>query len=284
MLLDPKVLVEYWPYILTISILTMVAKMISTFLGAILAGKDLPTSFRAGLTLAQIGEFSFIIATLGSELKVTSDFLYPIAISVSVITSFATPYLVMNSDPIYQWLLPRIPQKFLTSVQNYSQAINDRRTSKNFISIFFEMYGLKILINSIIIVSITLFFAQFVLPEMKNRFTSRFQMELIMLSGALLLCLPFFGPILFGRPSKSLSKMQISVDRAKAYHLGIILCRCLVALFLILFIIGQFSALAAISSFLVLSLGLIYLPISRYAQWIYHYFENGFVENLKKEK
>jgi CPA2 family monovalent cation:H+ antiporter-2 len=94
MLIDPGVLVHYWVPILIITGVTLVGKFLTSGLGALLSGQSLETSVRTGLSLAQIGEFSFIIATLGLQLKVTSPFLYPIAVAVSALTTFATPYLI----------------------------------------------------------------------------------------------------------------------------------------------------------------------------------------------
>ena len=78
----------------------VLGKMLSCGLGAFIAGNDGRTSLRVGMGLSQIGEFSFIIAALGMTLQVTSDFLYPVAVAVSVITTLLTPYLIRAADPL----------------------------------------------------------------------------------------------------------------------------------------------------------------------------------------
>ncbi|RZK45656.1 MAG: cation:proton antiporter [Pedobacter sp.] len=98
-LLNPQMLVQYAIPIIVISIITIIGKVISTTIGAIIAGQGLKTSVQAGMSLTPIGEFSFIIAALGLSLHVTSHFLYPVAISVSAITAFTTPYLIRGADP-----------------------------------------------------------------------------------------------------------------------------------------------------------------------------------------
>lgn len=91
LLIDPKILVEYaWPIAL-ITVAVVLGKMFSCGMGAFIAGNDGRTSLRVGMGLSQIGEFSFIIAALGMTLKVTSDFLYPVAVAVSAITTLLTP-------------------------------------------------------------------------------------------------------------------------------------------------------------------------------------------------
>jgi CPA2 family monovalent cation:H+ antiporter-2 len=97
MLLNPRDLLAHWLPILLISILTIAGKIASTAFGSWITGQSREDSLKAGFAMAQIGEFSFIIATLGLSLGVMSPFLYPVAVSVSVITTFATPYLIQYS-------------------------------------------------------------------------------------------------------------------------------------------------------------------------------------------
>jgi CPA2 family monovalent cation:H+ antiporter-2 len=98
MMIDPHIIAEYaWP-IVVISLVVVLGKVFSCTLGCLIAGVDGRNSMRVGMSLAQIGEFSFIIASLGVSLKATSEFLYPIAIAVSAITTLLTPYLIMVSD------------------------------------------------------------------------------------------------------------------------------------------------------------------------------------------
>ncbi|MBF8774740.1 cation:proton antiporter [Pseudomonas fulva] len=100
LMIDPQVLVDYaWP-IVVITLAVVLGKMVSCGMGAFIAGNDGRTSLRVGMGLSQIGEFSFIIAALGMTLQVTSDFLYPVAVAVSAITTLLTPYLIRAADPL----------------------------------------------------------------------------------------------------------------------------------------------------------------------------------------
>jgi CPA2 family monovalent cation:H+ antiporter-2 len=100
MLLNPVDILNHWKTIIFLSILTIIGKILSTSLGGKITGQDTKTSLQIGLSLAQIGEFSFIIAALGLELGVMRPELYPIAVSISVITTFTTPYLIRFSQQI----------------------------------------------------------------------------------------------------------------------------------------------------------------------------------------
>lgn len=98
LLIEPKLLVEYAFPIAAITVAVIVGKVLACTFGTFAAGHDTRTSLRVGMGLAQIGEFSFIIAALGQSLKVTSGFLYPIAVAVSALTTLATPYLIRSAD------------------------------------------------------------------------------------------------------------------------------------------------------------------------------------------
>jgi len=120
MMIVPHMLWEYfWPIII-LSLLVVVGKVVTCSFGAFVGGKDLHTSLCVGMGLAQIGEFSFIIATLGRELKVTSEFLYPIAVAVSVITTLVTPYLIRGTGGIVAFLERVLPKPFMQSLAVYT--------------------------------------------------------------------------------------------------------------------------------------------------------------------
>ncbi|NVZ59269.1 cation:proton antiporter [Pseudomonas edaphica] len=111
LMIDPQILLQYaWP-IAVITVAVVLGKMLSCGLGAFIAGNDGRTSLRVGMGLSQIGEFSFIIAALGMTLQVTSDFLYPVAVAVSAITTLLTPYLIRGADPLSLKIAAVMPKR-----------------------------------------------------------------------------------------------------------------------------------------------------------------------------
>ncbi|WP_046484296.1 MULTISPECIES: cation:proton antiporter [Pseudomonas] len=111
LMIDPQILLLYaWP-IAVISVAVVLGKMLSCGMGAFIAGNDGRTSLRVGMGLSQIGEFSFIIAALGMTLQVTSDFLYPVAVAVSAITTLLTPYLIRGADPLSLKIAAVMPKR-----------------------------------------------------------------------------------------------------------------------------------------------------------------------------
>src|SRR4029078_11801587 len=112
LLIDPKMLATHWLPILVITIVVVLGKVATCSFGPFMGGNDTRTSLRVGMGLAQIGEFSFIIASLGLTLNVPSAFLYPIAVTVSALTTLTTPYLLRHSDRLVNWFDRKAPAKW----------------------------------------------------------------------------------------------------------------------------------------------------------------------------
>ncbi|UUC18819.1 cation:proton antiporter [Pseudomonas asiatica] len=121
LMIDPQVLIDYaWP-IVVITLAVVLGKILSCGMGAFIAGNDGRTSLRVGMGLSQIGEFSFIIAALGMTLQVTSDFLYPVAVAVSAITTLLTPYLIRAADPLSLKLGKVVPSRLARVLSLYGE-------------------------------------------------------------------------------------------------------------------------------------------------------------------
>jgi CPA2 family monovalent cation:H+ antiporter-2 len=124
MLIDPKLLVQYaWP-ILVITIVVVVGKVLACSFGTFVCGNDRRDSVRVGMGLAQIGEFSFIIAGLGLQKGVTSNFLYPIAIAVSALTTLLTPYLIRATDGVVSWFDRTAPRWLAGHLDSYTRWVS----------------------------------------------------------------------------------------------------------------------------------------------------------------
>jgi len=121
LLIDPKILAAYWLPVVVITIAVVVGKVVACSFGAFVGGNDSRTSLRVGMGLAHIGEFSFIIASLGLTLNVTSKFLYPIAVAVSVLTTLLTPYLIKSADGMVNWFDRVAPRPLVDSLEIYTR-------------------------------------------------------------------------------------------------------------------------------------------------------------------
>ena len=120
MMLAPAMIVKYIIPILIITVVTLVGKLIFSSLGVLLSGQTLKNAVHCGCSLAQIGEFAFIIASLGLSLGVIADYIYPIIVSVSIITTLTTPSFIKGSDKLYEWLEKVLPSKLTEKLARYT--------------------------------------------------------------------------------------------------------------------------------------------------------------------
>ena len=127
MMVDVALIAEYIVPILCIVVAIMLGQTILSTGGFLLAGQPLKTAMQCSFSLTQIGEFAFILATLGTSLHVTSDFLYPIVVAVSVFTTFTTPYMIRLAEPAYAVVERLMPQRWRSKLQDYAEASNDER-------------------------------------------------------------------------------------------------------------------------------------------------------------
>lgn len=160
MLIEPAVLINYAGPILLITIIFILFKTFHVSVGAIIAGQPLRTAIHAGMSQAQIGEFSFIIATLGLTLNVTSTFLYPIAVAVSAITTFTTPYMIKAAGPFSTWIDTKLPVKWKKNMTRYSTAAQSISTASDW-QIVLRAFFAHVLLFSLIILGIIFLFSNY---------------------------------------------------------------------------------------------------------------------------
>ena len=131
MMVDVALITEYIVPILCIIAAIMLGHTLLSTLGFLLAGQPLKTAMQCSFSLTQIGEFAFILATLGTSLHVTSDFLYPIVVAVSVFTTFTTPYMIRLASPAFGVVERIMPQRWRSKLQSYAEASDDDLPESN---------------------------------------------------------------------------------------------------------------------------------------------------------
>ena len=131
MLVEPAILVEYALPIAVIVLAILLGQSLFGSFGYLLSGQTLKTAMRCGFSMAQIGEFAFIIASLGLSLGVISKFLYPVVVAVSVITTFLTPYMIRASEPCYNMLERRLPTSWISTLNHITLSHPSGKTAKN---------------------------------------------------------------------------------------------------------------------------------------------------------
>ncbi len=168
MLIDPTILVQYAVPVLLITFIVILGKTIFVTGGSLLAGLPLKQSLQSGMSLSQIGEFSFIIATLGLSLGVTNDFLYPVAVGVSVITTFTTPYMIRLADPLYKFVEKYLPEKWKTRLTRYSSGAQTIEAESDWKRLL-RSYGIMIVVNSVIIIALILLAINYLSPFVSTK-------------------------------------------------------------------------------------------------------------------
>jgi CPA2 family monovalent cation:H+ antiporter-2 len=157
MMVDVALIIEYIVPILCIIAAIMLGQTILSTCGFLLSGQSLKTAMQCSFSLTQIGEFAFILATLGTSLHVTSDFLYPIVVAVSVFTTFTTPYMIRLAEPAYAVVARVLPAKWISKLErNASDGAEETETNemRQLWRSEFKNYVLILLINSVLCLAI----------------------------------------------------------------------------------------------------------------------------------
>ena len=154
LLIDPALIAKHAVPILIIATVVVVGQVTSGTFGAFVAGHDKRVALRVGMGLAQIGEFSFIIASLGLSLKVTSEFLYPIAVAVSALTTLITPYLLKNSDRLVDWFDRAVPGPVKAWLDLYTRWIGGLRKGSSFANRLVRKWSWQIALNLLLVTGV----------------------------------------------------------------------------------------------------------------------------------
>ncbi len=168
MLVDPHVLTTQWLPIVVLTLTILLGQAVFGSLGYMFSGQPLKTAMRCGFSMAQIGEFAFIIASLGLSLGVISEFLYPVVVAVSVVTTFLTPYMIRAAEPAYDQLEKRIPKIWMRRLNRISSQGQTSETEKSNWRALLSQMGLYTLIYSILSVMVITLLNTFLLPHLRQ--------------------------------------------------------------------------------------------------------------------
>ncbi|AZF13472.1 Potassium/proton antiporter [Pseudomonas sp. R2-37-08W] len=253
LMIDPQILLQYaWP-IAVITVAVVLGKMLSCGLGAFIAGNDGRTSLRVGMGLSQIGEFSFIIAALGMTLQVTSDFLYPVAVAVSAITTLLTPYLIRGADPLSLKIAALMPQRMSRVFGMYGEWLRSIQPQGEgaMLASMIRKIVLQVGVNLALVIAIFFagsFFAARIGGYLEGWISDQSWQKALIWGGALLLSLPFL--IAAYRKLKALSMLlaEMSVKPEMAGRHTQRVRRVIAELIPILSLLVIFLLLAALSA------------------------------------
>lgn len=197
MMIDPQAIIQYRLPVFWITLLTLFGKLFSTTIGALVSGQPLKQSVQVGMSMAQIGEFAFIVATLGLSLGVISDFLFPVVVGASAITTFTTPYMIRYSEPVYNFVVKALPKRWVIVLNNYSFSTQHIQAESNW-KVVMKSYANIALSNGIILLAIGLISVNFLIPFLNTNL----QNPVIRSVAGLVITLGFSAPFLWALMAK----------------------------------------------------------------------------------
>ncbi|MBX2932148.1 MAG: cation:proton antiporter [Chitinophagaceae bacterium] len=276
MLFNPEVVVDYTWTVVIIILATIFGKMITTSFGALLSGQPLKLSVQTGFSLAQIGEFSFIIATLGYSLKVTSEFLYPIAVAVSAITTFTTPYLMKMADPFYNWLNKILPPAWIKSLNRYSNR-SQKQTITNEWQRYIRSWVIQTIILTVFVTAIVLLSSYYILPYTRTRLGDNTWITIVVAIGTAIIIAPFIWSLILPYKRDLLEEI-LKTQKFKGSIYLLHLLKIVIAIFLVGFLLDSFFS-AKISLLVTVLMFITLLFFSKKIQLLYKKIKGQFLIN-----
>ncbi len=284
MMINYDDMIIYAVPILIVTFLTLFGKLFSSTLGALISGQPLKQSVQVGMSMAQIGEFAFIVATLGLSLGVISDFLFPVAVGVSAITTFTTPYLIKLSEPFYNWLVKVIPPKYIAKINKYSTNTQSIQAENHWKTIL-NNYVRILLINGIIITGIYLLFSHFIIPKINEGIESNRLKNIIDIVIPLIFTMPFLWALMVKRPD-SLAYRELWTKTK--YNRGPLLIIEIIRFGIGILILGLFLdrfASTQISIFITIPVAVVLIYVfSKRINKFYNRLERRFITNLNNRE
>lgn len=279
MMVEPSVIVSYWWEILLLAAVVIVGMIIFGSIGMLISGQSLKVAVESGFSLTQIGEFSFIIASLGMSLGVLDPSIYPIIVAVSVITIFTTPYFIKMSGGAYQFIAEHLPNSLNFLIDRYSKQTTDSDETRKLWRAVLSRYLWRIVLYSAILVAIILVSRLLLFPLLENIFSRWGKLSATVITlGAMS---PFLVALSFSA-TKPDEKMRLH-SSASFYDvplLGMRIIRYIITLLFIVYFIGL--VYGGVAGWIIgcICFGLLLLIASRKLKLRYQMMEKRFMDNL----
>ncbi|MDE5918491.1 MAG: cation:proton antiporter, partial [Duncaniella sp.] len=284
MMVNPEVIAEYWLPILILSAVVIVGMIFFGSFGMLLTGQSLRVAIESGFSLTQIGEFAFIIASLGMSLGVLDTQIYPIVVAVSVVTTFTTPYFIRMADPAYDWVEAHLPKRLHFLIDRYSSsATAEQSVTKQLWHSLLKRYLWRVMLYSIVLIAICVLTTNYILPLLTGIFPSWGRMLTLVIS--LIAMSPFLMALTYPA-SKQTERSRLRECNAR-FDIPLIIMtvvRLLIAMCIIVYLISSLYSMAVgwtlgIALFLVLMLSFSRRVKKRLAR-----IETRFIDNLNERE
>lgn len=282
MMVQPHVISQYWVPILILSGVVIVGMIFFGTFGMLITGQTLRVAIESGFSLTQIGEFAFIIATLGMNLKVLDPTIYPIVVAVSVLTTFGTPYFIKMAPGVSDFLEKHLPKKFLSFIDHYQkEATKSSAVTNNWVTEV-KRYLWSTLLYSVILVAIILVSSHFLSPWL-NKLLPEWS-RLLSTSLTLTAMAPFLLTLLMPLEKKKVRRGLPTKEKLKANVPAIVMTifRIIIAFIFVVYMVGSHYNLAIAFASGILSLVLIGLVFSKRIKRQISSIQNKFLDNLNE--
>ena len=284
MLVDPKILVEYAIPIALLVLTILVGQSVFGTFSFMLGGESLKSAMRCGFSMAQIGEFSFIIASLGLSLGVISDFLYPVVVAVSVITTFLTPYMIRLATPAYNNLESHLPNKLINSLNQIAVGSHHTQEQSKWKKLLTQM-AINTVVYSILTSAAIAMMLTFVLPFMRELLPGwELHWYANAVTGVLtvLVIAPFLRAMVMKKNrSEEFRALWAENNRNRLPLIFTILVRVVIAVAFIFYICNYLSRF---TNALMITIALVVIILIIFSRWVKHRsitLERLFVQNLR---
>ena len=282
MMVNPALLLDYAIPVAVLVATTILGQLFFSTCGVLAAGQKLHTAVLCGFSLTQIGEFSFILATLGMNLGVTSDFLYPIIVAVSVITTFTTPFFINAAEPAYVKLVSILPRRFLDWLERYTDN-NDIKGDQDWKNLLTD-YVLHMVIYATLLFAIMLGSSLYLLPYLQDNLQLPYA-NFIAAAATFLVMAPLLRAILVNRAG-SAELFSILWFKRRANHLPLmilILGKVLLASCSLYFIFNDLMGIHGILAFGAIIVAVYFIASSDWLMGEYLRIESRFLVNLNEK-
>lgn len=283
MMVQPDIIVDYWQPILILSAVVIIGMIIFGTAGMLITGQTLRVAIESGFSLTQIGEFAFIIATLGMSLGVLDSTIYPIVVAVSVITTFTTPYFIRLADPTYYMIEKIMPRRLRVMLDKYATSASTSATGSNnhVWGQLIKRYLWRIMLYTIILIAITLIATGYVEPFI-DRFIPKWS-KLITAVLALTAMAPFL--LALSLPISHKAEREILAERSRNYHVPLTVMSLFRLMIVLAFIVHLLTSIYSLAVGLiggVIILFLILFVFSRRIKARMSRIETTFINNLNE--
>ena len=283
MMVDPAVILQHWGVILIITLIVILSHIIFAAAGIILTGKGLDNAIHAGFSLAQLGEFGFILASLGCSLGVMRGFIYPVIISVSVITTFLTPYVIKLGTPCYELIKRKLPQRFLDRIEQGNKSSKVTAAEESEWKKLLTAYFLRIVLYGVIIIAIFIGSKLYLAPLASKLLPSATERlhKIIMTAGTLVLMSPFIYGLGISSGSINTSAKKLLAEKESNIWplLGLVLARSFLAVGVVLGVISANFDLAGWTILAIIIAGVAFTYFGRRSVHKFSVLENRFMQN-----